>query len=159
MWFGVLGPLLAGSVAFRHAIRSPSATGVRARSTRGSAAARSLNSRTYITRPSRANRRLRRPGTRCRRAAGRPAASSAQAPLYCGPLLTSLQLIQDSAFNIDQFVADSFGEAIGREIAALAISGTGSGQPLGIITALAARGQVSTSGGYYQLGTGYRHRR
>jgi hypothetical protein len=45
-----------------------------------------------------------------------------------------------------------FGEAIGRQIAALAISGTGSGQPLGLITALAAKGAVGTgSGGFFGL--------
>lgn len=71
--------------------------------------------------------------------------------VYVGPMLASLMLIQDSAFDVDHFVADRFGEAIGREIAALAISGTGSGQPLGIITALNARGAVTTSGGYCQL--------
>lgn len=71
--------------------------------------------------------------------------------IYVGPMLASLQLIQDSAFDVDQFVADRFGEAIGRQIAALAIAGTGSGQPLGIITALNARGAVSGSGGYYGL--------
>jgi HK97 family phage major capsid protein len=73
--------------------------------------------------------------------------------LFVGPVLASLQLVQDSAFDIDGFIADRFGEALGREIAALAVSGTGSGQPLGIIPSLGARGQVTTSGGYYQLGT------
>ena len=72
--------------------------------------------------------------------------------IYVGPMLASLQLIQDSAFDVDRFVADRFGEAIGRQIAALAISGTGSGQPLGINTALNARGAVgSGSGGYIGL--------
>lgn len=73
--------------------------------------------------------------------------------VYCGPMLASLQLVQDSAFSVDEFVADRFGEALGRQIAALAIGGTGSGQPLGIITALNAKGPVTSSGGYYQLGT------
>jgi HK97 family phage major capsid protein len=73
--------------------------------------------------------------------------------IYAGPLLASLQLIQDSAFDVDNFVADRFGESIGRVIASLAVSGTGSGQPLGLITALNARGALSgASGGYYQLG-------
>lgn len=75
--------------------------------------------------------------------------------LFVGPMLASLQLVQDSAFNVDEFVADRFGEALGREIAALAISGTGSGQPLGIVTALNARGALSgASGGFYQLTAG-----
>lgn len=70
-------------------------------------------------------------------------------------MLASLQLVNDSAFSVDQFVSDRFGEALGRELAVLAYSGTGSGQPLGISTALAARGAVPAggSGGYYQLGT------
>ena len=72
--------------------------------------------------------------------------------LYVGPMLASLQLIQDSYFDVDNFVADRFGEALGRQIAALAVSGTGSGQPLGLVTALNARGALSgATGGYYQL--------
>jgi HK97 family phage major capsid protein len=74
-------------------------------------------------------------------------------PYAVGPVLASLQLVNDSAFDVDSFVADRFGEAIGRELAQLGINGTGSGQPLGIITALSARGLVSQSGGYVQLGT------
>jgi HK97 family phage major capsid protein len=72
-----------------------------------------------------------------------------------GPFLASLQLVEDSAFDVDQFVADRVGEAIGRSIATMAVSGTGSGQPLGIITALAAKGALSgASGGYYALTAG-----
>ena len=71
-----------------------------------------------------------------------------------GPYLASLQLVQDAAFDVDEFVAERAGEAIGREIAALAVSGTGSGQPLGLVTALNAKGAVgSGSGGYLGLGT------
>ena len=75
-------------------------------------------------------------------------------PYAIGPVLASIQLVNDAAFPVDQFVADRFGEALGRELASLAYSGTGSGQPLGINTALAARGAVPAggSGGYYQLG-------
>jgi HK97 family phage major capsid protein len=74
--------------------------------------------------------------------------------VYAGPTLASLQLVQDSAFDVDDFVAARLGEAIGRTIAAAAISGTGSGQPEGIITALNAKGAVgSGSGGYFGLGT------
>lgn len=72
--------------------------------------------------------------------------------VYTQPILASLQLVQDSAFDVDSFVGDRIGEAIGRQTAALAISGTGSGQPLGIIPALNARGAVSSSGGYLTLG-------
>jgi len=74
-------------------------------------------------------------------------------PFAVGPVLASLQMVNDSAFDVDQFVADRFGEALGRELAALGVSGTGLGQPLGIIPALTARGVVSQSGGYIQLGT------
>lgn len=74
-------------------------------------------------------------------------------PYAVGPVLASLQLVNDSSFDVDSFVADRFGEALGRELATLGISGTGSGQPLGIIPALSARGVVSQSGGYLQLGT------
>jgi HK97 family phage major capsid protein len=65
----------------------------------------------------------------------------------------SFQLSHDSAFNIDQFVEARVSESLGRKVAADAISGTGSGQPLGIITALNAASGLS-SGGVYTLGTG-----
>src|ERR1700748_1560127 len=73
---------------------------------------------------------------------------------YPPPLLASVELIEDSAFDVDQFVADRIGEAIGRKEASLAVSGSGSGQPLGLITALAAKGATSgANGGYVSLGT------
>jgi len=68
------------------------------------------------------------------------------------PVLTSIQLLQDSAFNTSELMSRLLGEAIGREVASLSVSGTGSGQPLGIITALNTKGALSgASGGYYQL--------
>jgi len=70
-----------------------------------------------------------------------------------GVQLVSIQLAQDSAFDIDAFILARCAEALGRAEAAAVISGTGSGQPLGIITALAAT-SGQTSGGVYQLGTG-----
>jgi HK97 family phage major capsid protein len=75
--------------------------------------------------------------------------------IAAGPILASLQLINDSAFDVDGFVATAFGEAIGRELAALAMTGTGSSQPLGVIPALVARGAWSAgkSGGCVPLGT------
>lgn len=72
--------------------------------------------------------------------------------LTSGIQLVSYQLAQDSAFNIDNFIVARVGESLGREEAALAISGTGSGQPLGIVTALNAASGM-TSGGTYALGT------
>jgi HK97 family phage major capsid protein len=87
--------------------------------------------------------------------------------IVSGMILASVQLIQDSAFDVDGFVADRIGEAIGRKIAAEAYSGTGSGAMLGINTALAARGTTGTvgsgsiaaTGGYVQLATGGTYKR
>ena len=81
--------------------------------------------------------------------------------LAVGPFLASLQLVEDSAFGIDEFVAQRVGEAMGRSIAQIAISGTGAVQPLGLITALAAKtatgtvgtGLITASGGYLNLAT------
>jgi HK97 family phage major capsid protein len=82
--------------------------------------------------------------------------------LAVGPFLASLQLVEDSAFDVDNFVAERIGEAMGRSIAQIAISGTGATQPLGIITALAAKssatgtvgtGTITASGGYVNLAT------
>jgi HK97 family phage major capsid protein len=65
-----------------------------------------------------------------------------------GPLtLASVQLEEDSAFNVQQFVGERLGEAIGRELAALAWSGTGASQPLGVTTALAAGSSISPGTG------------
>jgi HK97 family phage major capsid protein len=67
-------------------------------------------------------------------------------PITTSPVLVSIPMVQDFAFDIDAFIADRFGEAIGREIASLAISGTGSSQPLGVNTSLAAGASVGTVG-------------
>ncbi len=71
--------------------------------------------------------------------------------IVSGVILASLQLVEDSAFDVDSFVADRIGESLGRKIAAEAITGTGSTAALGIMTALNAKGAVTTSGGYYGL--------
>ncbi len=76
-------------------------------------------------------------------------------PYAVGPVLASLQLVNDSAFAVDDFVATRFGEALGRSIAAAAVSGTGSGQPEGIVTALDARGSAGTAGGTISAIGGY----
>jgi HK97 family phage major capsid protein len=74
--------------------------------------------------------------------------------VYAGPILASLQLVQDSAFDVDDFVAARLGEAVGRTIASAAVSGSGSGQPEGVITAINAKGSGgSGAGGYITLGT------
>ncbi len=70
-----------------------------------------------------------------------------------GVQLVSRQLAQDSAFDIDAFVAARCGEALGRARAAAAVNGTGSAQPLGIVTALNTGGAVAgqSGGGYVGL--------
>ena len=65
----------------------------------------------------------------------------------------SRQMAHDSAFDIDAFVSARVAEALGRAEAAAAISGTGSAQPLGVITALAAASGL-TSGGVFTLSAG-----
>jgi HK97 family phage major capsid protein len=77
-----------------------------------------------------------------------------------GVILASLQLINDSAFNVDQFVSDRMGEAIGRKIAAELWSGAGSASKAltGLTTAISANGgsgsgSLSTAG-YIQTVTG-----
>jgi len=73
-----------------------------------------------------------------------------------GVVLASMQLCQDSAFDVDSFVAERVGESIGRKIAAESISGAGSASKAltGIVTSINAYGQTTTqpSGGYYALG-------
>jgi HK97 family phage major capsid protein len=53
-------------------------------------------------------------------------------------ILASMELVRDSAFDVQSFVFDRIAEAIGRAEGAHSVSGSGSGQPLGLITALAA---------------------
>lgn len=67
--------------------------------------------------------------------------------IVSGVILASVQLIEDSAFDVDSFVADRIGEAIGRKLAQEVYSGTGATACLGINTALNARGSVGTAGG------------
>lgn len=59
-----------------------------------------------------------------------------------GIILASLQLINDSAFNVDQFVSDRMGEAIGRKVAAELWAGAGSASKAltGLTTAISANG-------------------
>jgi HK97 family phage major capsid protein len=73
-----------------------------------------------------------------------------------GVILASLQLINDSAFNVDQFVSDRMGEAIGRKVAAELWSGAGSASKAltGLTTAISANGGSGsgslTTPGYIQ---------
>ncbi|WP_086847051.1 phage major capsid protein [Amycolatopsis kentuckyensis] len=57
----------------------------------------------------------------------------------------SLQLLQDSAFNLDEFVARQLGIRIGRAVAAHLATGTGSSQPEGLFTN-ATTGKTGTTG-------------
>lgn len=75
--------------------------------------------------------------------------------IVSGVILASLQLIEDSAFDVDSFVSDRIGEAIGRKIGAELHSGSGSSAFLGVETALVAKGRGSGygAGGIYKSGT------
>jgi HK97 family phage major capsid protein len=67
-------------------------------------------------------------------------------------ILVSRQLVNDAEFDVDGFLADRLGEQLGRALAVHAISGTGTSQPLGIITALNSKGAVGAgSGGFFGL--------
>jgi HK97 family phage major capsid protein len=75
-------------------------------------------------------------------------------------ILVSRQLVNDSEFDVDGFLADRIGEQLGRAVAAHAISGTGSSQPLGIIPALNSKGTsgtvgsaITATGGFITLAT------
>ena len=47
----------------------------------------------------------------------------------------SIALEEDSGIPVEDVVRDFSAEAIGRELSALSISGTGTSQPLGVMTA------------------------
>jgi HK97 family phage major capsid protein len=49
-------------------------------------------------------------------------------------VLVSLQLLQDSAFDLDTWLPRKLGERIGRIVATHLVSGTGTGQPTGVTT-------------------------
>lgn len=75
--------------------------------------------------------------------------------IVSGVVLASIQLVNDSAFDVQGFVTDRIGEAIGRKVAAELHSGSGTSALLGIETALAARGKGASPGlgGVYKSGT------
>jgi HK97 family phage major capsid protein len=65
--------------------------------------------------------------------------------------LASLEAMNDSAFDVEEFVRDRIGESIGRFVAAELHTGSGSSALLGIKTALVAYGTKSgAAGGVYQ---------
>ena len=69
-----------------------------------------------------------------------------KAYMYTSKLIAvSLQLMQDSFFNMENLIADIAGERLGRIFNTHFTTGTGSSQPNGIVTA-AASGKVGTTG-------------
>ncbi|MFO0773720.1 MAG: phage major capsid protein [Nitrospiraceae bacterium] len=57
----------------------------------------------------------------------------------------SFQLLEDSAFNLENYLAGKLGERIGRIVNQRLTTGTGSGQPNGIVTA-SVQGKVGANG-------------
>ena len=53
-------------------------------------------------------------------------------------VLVSLELLQDSAFDLDEWIPKKLGMRIGRAVANHLVNGTGTGQPTGIITTVVA---------------------
>lgn len=60
------------------------------------------------------------------------------------PLKVSWELLQDSAFDVAAFVARKLGERIARVQAVHWATGTGSGQPQGIVTPITTSGTIGT---------------
>ncbi len=52
-------------------------------------------------------------------------------------ILVSLELLQDSAFDLDEWIPKKLGVRIGRAVANHLMNGTGTGQPTGIISSVA----------------------
>lgn len=66
------------------------------------------------------------------------AQKSLDAYMYRDMAAASLELVQDSAFDIGGFIQESFGESFGRGLNDHFTVGTGSGQPNGLVTASTA---------------------
>ena len=62
------------------------------------------------------------------------------------PLKVSWELLQDSAFDVSSFLAARLGERIARVQAVHFATGTGSGQPQGIVTPITTSGTIGTLG-------------
>lgn len=58
----------------------------------------------------------------------------------------SVELLQDSAFNLESYLAQMFGIRFGRGLEQFFTTGTGSTQPTGVITAVLASGAVPVVG-------------
>lgn len=61
-----------------------------------------------------------------------------------GLIRVSLELLQDSAFNIENFLTDAFAVRLGRGYEFYLTQGTGVNQPLGIVPAILASGVTPT---------------
>jgi HK97 family phage major capsid protein len=61
----------------------------------------------------------------------------------------SVELLQDSAFDIESFLATEFGRRLGRIVNTKATIGAGSSEPTGIVTAITAGGNLVTAVGSY----------
>jgi HK97 family phage major capsid protein len=59
-----------------------------------------------------------------------------------GLVKASLELLQDSAFPLESWLASNFGRRFGRKFENDLTNGTGSSQPTGLLTAIAASGAV-----------------
>lgn len=59
----------------------------------------------------------------------------------------SLELVQDSVFNLDNFISDAFALRLARKLNLDFTVGTGTGQPRGIVTAVLATGATVTAQG------------
>lgn len=61
-----------------------------------------------------------------------------------GLVKASLELLQDSAFDLEAWLVQRFAERWGRGLEAFLTNGTGSAQPTGLLTAIAASGAIPT---------------
>jgi len=52
-----------------------------------------------------------------------------------GVVRASIEILQDSAFNMESLLTDCFGESLGRTVNQALTTGTGSAQPSGVVTA------------------------
>jgi HK97 family phage major capsid protein len=59
----------------------------------------------------------------------------------------SLELLEDSAFDLENFLVQEFGKRIGRAVNSYGIIGTGVSQPMGLATAVLASGPKTTAVG------------
>jgi len=62
-----------------------------------------------------------------------------------GMLQVSFELLQDSFFNLEQVIGDIFGERMARGLSLAFTTGTGSGQPQGVVTGSAAGATAATA--------------